>query len=241
MELSERLLNIANMVTPESVVADVGCDHAFVSIYLVEHEIIRHAIAMDIGEGPLARAKEHIEAAGLTDQIEIRLSDGVEALKSHEADCVLIAGMGGPLMESILKKGEAILLDVRELILQPQSEISQFRHFLMDNGYRILSESMVYEEGKFYPMMKVIHGQMDYQKEVEFKYGRILLQEENPVLNLFLKKERNTYQELLCELEQQMQTERIVLRKEEIEKELQLNEEALNYYQFGRDCWENER
>ncbi|NLG02455.1 MAG: SAM-dependent methyltransferase [Clostridia bacterium] len=241
MELSERLLSIANMVTPSSVVADVGCDHAFVSIYLVEHEIIPRAIAMDIGVGPLERAKEHVEAAGLTDLIETRLSDGVEALKPNEADCVLIAGMGGPLMQHILKEGALILKDVRELILQPQSEVCQFRHFLQEQGYHILSESMVYEDGKFYPMMKVIHGQMDYQKEVEFQYGRILLQEENPVLNLFLKKERQTLRELLNELDHKEQTERIMIRKSEINAELELISEALKYYQFGRDSWENER
>jgi len=105
MELSKRLQAIVNMVTPGNRVADVGCDHGFVSIYLFQEKIASKVYAMDLRPGPLARAKEHIESYGYTDYIETRLSDGITALEAGEADAVICAGMGGRLMAKILSDG----------------------------------------------------------------------------------------------------------------------------------------
>lgn len=230
MELSERLFSITEMVMPGLVVADVGCDHGYVPIYLVQKGIISHAIAMDVGAGPLERARDHIREAGLTDYIETRLSDGVQELQPGEADCLIIAGMGGPLMRKIMEEGRKVLSEMKQFILQPQSEVAEFRHFLQDNGYHIISESMVCEEGKYYPMMKAIHGEMHYTNEVDFRYGRILLHEENPVLNQFLRKEEKHYVNLLKELDQSEKTERVEERWEELEQELTYTREALGYF-----------
>ena len=130
--------------------------HGYVPISLCEGKQIPSAIAMDINEGPLLRAKSHIEEAGLTGYIQTRLSDGLAALKAGEGDTVLIAGMGGILMEKILHEGRETLSSVRELILQPQSEIRQFRTWLREQGLRITDEKMVEEDGKFYPMMRAV-------------------------------------------------------------------------------------
>lgn len=185
---------------------------------------------MDVGAGPLERARDHIREAGLTDYIETRLSDGVQELQPGEADCLIIAGMGGPLMRKIMEEGRKVLSEMKQFILQPQSEVAEFRHFLQDNGYHIISESMVCEEGKYYPMMKAIHGEMHYTNEVDFRYGRILLHEENPVLNQFLRKEEKHYVNLLKELDQSEKTERVEERWEELEQELTYTREALGYF-----------
>ncbi len=240
MELSERLFSITEMVMPGLVVADVGCDHGYVPIYLVQKGIIPHAIAMDVGAGPLERARDHIREAGLTDYIETRLSDGVQELQPGEADCLIIAGMGGPLMRKIMEEGRKVLSEMKQFILQPQSEVAEFRHFLQDNGYHIISESMVCEEGKYYPMMKAIHGEMHYTNEVDFRYGKILLHEENPVLKQFLRKEEKHYVNLLKELDQSEKTERVEDRREELEQELTYTREALGYYQYGADGFDED-
>lgn len=156
MELSKRLTAVAGMVTKGNIVCDVGCDHGYVSIYLVRERISPRVIAMDVRKGPLAQAKEHIRLYGLEDYIETRLSDGVDALKVGEADTLILAGMGGRLMEGILTRGREKVIRMKELILQPQSEIAAFRKFLREAGFKIASEDMVFEEGKFYPMMRVI-------------------------------------------------------------------------------------
>ena len=104
IELSNRLRRIADMVSKGNVVCDVGCDHGFVSIYLIKQGIASFVYAMDVRKGPLDRAKEHIAAYNLEDKIETRLSDGVEKLAVGEAGAMVLAGMGGKLMQKILKE-----------------------------------------------------------------------------------------------------------------------------------------
>ena len=103
----------ADMVSTGGVVADIGCDHGYLSIYLLESGKKDRAIAMDVRPGPLSSAEENIRLAGLSDSIELRLSDGLEKLSIGEADTVVIAGMGGPLMERGFMHQEAELLSAR--------------------------------------------------------------------------------------------------------------------------------
>ena len=123
VKLSKRMQAVAAMVTFGGMLADVGTDHGYIPIALMEQHRIRGAIAMDINEGPLTRAKEHISSAGLEEYIQTRLSDGVQALNVQEADSSLIAGMGGELVAHILGEGEEVSAAAAVLILQPQSEI----------------------------------------------------------------------------------------------------------------------
>ena len=155
MELSNRLKAVAGLVTKGNVVCDVGCDHGYVSIYLIQQKISPRVIAMDVRKGPLDGAREHIRRSGLEDRIAVRLSDGVEKLQKNEADTLLLAGMGGRLMAEILARGEEKILAMKECILQPQSEIPAFRRYLREKGYQVTAEDMILEEGKYYPMMRV--------------------------------------------------------------------------------------
>ena len=152
---------MASMVTTGGILADIGTDHAYVPIALVQRQKIKGAIAMDINEGPLARAQEHIRAARLEEYIQTRLSDGAEALLPNEADSILIAGMGGELILHILTEGESVCSTAKELILQPQSEIHKVREYLRQHQYKIEDEDMVCEEGKYYPMMRAVKTEQD--------------------------------------------------------------------------------
>ena len=115
---------------PLDVVADIGCDHGFVPIYLVKQLISPKAIAMDIGKGPLQRAAGHIQESGLEDRIETRLSNGMEQLKIGEVDTVILSGIGGPLMIQILEAGKEVVQSLKELVLSPQSEVEEVRRYL---------------------------------------------------------------------------------------------------------------
>lgn len=233
VKLSARLQALADMVSVDSRVCDVGCDHGFVSIYLVQQGIAPKVYAMDVRTGPLERAKEHIKEYRLESYIETRLSDGLEKLEVGEADCMICAGMGGPLMIKILTEGEKKAQAMKELILQPQSEMPQFRKFLRENGYEIVREEMIYEEGKFYPMMKVIPGNhskdMDsFQQEQILwdTYGEYLLKKKHPVLRQYLEYSKKHMEELLQHLkEQSASAERI----RELETEYRLLLEAIAY------------
>ena len=231
-KLSDRLGSIAGMVSNGNSVCDVGCDHGFVSIYLVASGISPHVIAMDVRKGPLSRADEHIQAYKMENYIETRLSDGLAAYRAGEAQTLIVAGMGGPLMLRILESYPEKTGSFQELILQPQSEIPVFRSTIRKMGYEITEEKMVLEEGKYYPMMKVVpvQKQLTSLPELENTYGPHLLAERNPVLYQFLKKEETMVTELLERLQKEASDRKDVVqqwkhRYELCRKALELYEE----------------
>ena len=222
MELSKRLQAVADMVTPGMRLADIGTDHAYIPIYLTERNVIPEAIAMDINKGPLERAEEHIREYGFEERIQTRLSDGLQKLEAGEADAMIAAGMGGALVIRILDDKKEVAKSLKELILQPQSELEKVRAYLLANGYQIIAENMIVEDGKYYPMMKVIPGQDgEVYTQEELKYGKWLLQNANPVLKQFLEREIQINEGIVETLHAQ-QTERAKCRENEI---LQKNEE----------------
>lgn len=208
--LSERLRTVAGMVTAGNTVCDVGCDHGFVPIYLVQQGISPKVIAMDVREGPLCAAREHVTACGLEERIETRLSDGLHNYKSGEAESLICAGMGGGLMMRILSADRKKTDSFRELILQPQSEIEKFRHFLRESGYQILDEEMVKEDGKFYQAIRA-SSVVDVREglgaeelcKLEDRYGPVLLYKKTPVFIAFLEREAALYEEILANLRRQ--------------------------------------
>lgn len=231
MQLSKRLQALAGMIDPGSRLADIGTDHGYIPIYLVQNGIIPSAVAMDIHEGPLQKANIHIEEAGLNGKIITRLSDGLEGLRPGEADTVLIAGMGGALMSRILAEGEAILQSVSGLILQPQSEIREFRHFLHEHAYRITAEHMLIDDGKYYVILKAVHGREKYASEVEYLYGSLLLHARDSVLLQYIQKKQKTYTSILKNLSG-CENEKALLRRQELLVLLNYGKEALSYYEM---------
>ncbi len=225
--LSVRLKAVAQMITPGLPVADIGCDHAYLPIYLVKEDVSPRVIACDINSGPVKRARENVDDVELSDRIDIRQGDGLSVIEPGEASCIVIAGMGGKLMTRILGEGMDVLEKDSEIIMEPQSDVPEVRHFLQDNGFRIISENMVSEDGKFYPLIKAIPGQMAWDREVYFRYGKILLREENPVLHEFLLIEKEYLSNLLKELSENEEIPHVFVRMEEVKTELALNADAL--------------
>ncbi len=242
--LSQRLLHLADMVTEGSVLADIGTDHAYVPIYLLKTGRIRRAFAMDIGSGPLLRAREHVEAYGLGDYITLRLSDGAAALEKGEADSVLIAGMGGGVTLHILREGEEVIASAKELILQPQSEMDKVRRYLYEKGYVIDREDMVLEDGKYYSMM---HIPMDKKKkspsyakkewQMVYRFGEPGFYGGNDVWRSFLLHRERQYEEILEKLMRQ-EGRAVRERRREIKEELSCIRDALEYRKEERqsDC-----
>ena len=171
VQISKRLMMLAGLVTTGNVVADVGCDHGFLSIYLIQSGISPKVIASDVRQGPLAAAREHISDHGLEDYIETRLSDGLMEYWPGEADTLVCAGMGGRLMQQILMQSEPVVREFREMILQPQSELMQFRVFLREQGYKIAQERIVCEEGKYYFAFRAVHAHSDEERADETVQG----------------------------------------------------------------------
>ena len=229
MQLSKRLQAVARLVTPGSRLADVGTDHGYVPIWLFEQGQILSAIAMDLRKGPLERAREHIQMHGLDAHIETRLSDGLDKLLLGEADSIVIAGMGGMLVVKILSQGQKLLSSVKELILQPQSDLDAVREYLHRTGFVIVKEDMIFEDGKYYPMMKAVHGENTDDRKIWFLYGRLLLENRHPVLKSYLEKEYDGCCKLLEKLSR-TSTEVAKHRCEELSEKKLLIEEALVYF-----------
>ena len=218
MQLSQRLSSVASMVTAGNCLADVGTDHGYVPIYLYERNVIPRAIAMDVNKGPLERAALHIAESGMKDVIETRLSDGLTALRPKEADSIVIAGMGGPLMIRILSAYPEVTASAKELILQPQSEIAEVRIWLYEQGYEIVEEHMVYEEGKYYPMFKAVKNpEAKKLSYLGYKFGRLEVLKEKEVLKDFILRELSNKQNILQKLEEE-QTEKSKGRAEEMKQ-----------------------
>ena len=190
MELSKRLQAVADLVTAHYKLADIGTDHAYIPIYLTQQKKITEAVALDVNEGPLQRAEEHIRENGLEAEIETRLSNGFQALQPGEVQSAVIAGMGGGLVIRILTEGEEVVRKLEECILQPQSEIEKVRAFLLEKGYEFLEEDMVCEDGKYYPMMRVEHGSMKLPARGELEYGNPALQRSIGVWSAYLRAEQ---------------------------------------------------
>lgn len=202
MQLSERLNMISTFVTDGYRLADIGTDHGYIPIMLVKKGTVPSALAMDIAKGPLERAKEHIEQYGLSEKIEVRLSDGLKELKPNEADSVIIAGMGGALTVKILKEGAEVLKSVKELILSPHTENFLVRQYLLNSGFDIVKEDMVFDMGKYYTVIKAVHVKDNggYFKDVKkiydanenyYIYGKLLIENRNPVFMDYLRAEKN--------------------------------------------------
>ena len=230
MELSKRLTAVAALVTPGSRLADVGTDHGYIPIWLVKNGRIPCAVAMDVNKGPLLRAEENIREEGLEEKIETRLSDGLKKLCPGEADAAVIAGMGGALTIYILEAASRVLPGMKELILQPQSEIAKVRRWLEDQGWQIAEEDMVEEDGKYYPMMRVVHGEAEDYTACEYLYGRCLLRNQHPVLEKYLKRELQIKESVFCQLMKHKNSESAFSRMEELKTEMVMVKEALNYY-----------
>jgi ribosomal protein L11 methyltransferase (prmA) len=225
MKLSKRLQTIADFVKKGAVVADIGTDHAHIPIYLIKNNIISKAYACDINAGPLEKAKENINYYGIKN-IELRLSNGLEKLKTDEADTFIIAGMGGELIIDILDRGQGFFDKKNTFILSPHTKIEEVRNYLLRKGLKILKEDMCIDEGKFYTVMEAVYmGKTFSYTKGELLFGKYLIDNKNPVLFEYLKKEKQKYLNIIS-------TDGINdTRRRELKDRLDIIEETINEMQ----------
>ena len=161
INISERLKCVASLVNKGARVADIGTDHAYLPIYLVQNGISNKVYACDVRKEPLRRAKLHIDEYGLSDKITTKLCDGLKGINKGDVDTVTICGMGGRLMKNILKAGIDKLGDNTQLVLSAQSELRDFRKYLLETGIDIKSEHMLLEDGKYYFIFDCVYNTQD--------------------------------------------------------------------------------
>ena len=150
IRLSKRLLAAASLVRGGGRLADIGTDHAYLPLYLIENGIIDSAIASDIGAGPLANAKKTLDAYGASEKIELRLSNGLNGFLPDETDEIVICGMGGNLIEDILSAAPWVCRPDMHLVLQPMTHSEDVRRYLCQNGFEICNELCIADNGRVY-------------------------------------------------------------------------------------------
>ena len=187
--LSHRLRTILDMIPKYDTLCDVGCDHGYLPIEALKKGICLHAYALDVRKGPLDRAKENISREGLSDSVTIRLSDGLSAMRPSEAEVIVIAGMGGPLMERILTEGMAVIKEASLLVLAPQSHLYDFRCFLKSQNFGLKEERLIKDEGKYYHIMAVTlkGGNAMPGDDLSLRYGTV----RSPVFSEYLAAEHD--------------------------------------------------
>ena len=236
-KIPKRMLAVAALVDHSKVLADVGCDHAYISINLLENGKADRIIASDLREGPLKIAKENINLTDFKDRIDTRLCPGLEGFEAGEVDTVLISGMGGMLVKEILSEGIRVVEAADTLILEPQSDLRVVRAYLREIGFEIVDEDMLKESGKYYQIMKAVRsetGQVsknDIGLMAEDEFGPVLIRKKHPVLKEFLLNRKAHFESLLqnkdfIESQKDSENDRITV----IDKELKMVTAALSRF-----------
>lgn len=212
MKINKRLKQIGDLVEANSFCLDVGCDHAFLDIYLVKKECGIRAVASDIAEGPLDSAKSNIAKEKLEDKIDVRLGNGLDTY-SKEIDTVIISGMGGRNMIGIFKNRLDVLKNIKTIIVSPNNYQEDVKRFLCKHGFYINDEVMV-KEGKFiYQIIKFKKGKKRYSKK-EFFFGPIFLEKKDSLFKEYFMRELKSREILLGFLPNNYYVKRFLTKKE---------------------------
>ncbi|MDO5133402.1 MAG: class I SAM-dependent methyltransferase [Eubacteriales bacterium] len=243
--LSRRLEAIVDLAESGNVVCDVGCDHAHVPIRLLQEGRFRSAIGMDVLPGPLGKAAGNLKRYGMEDRVALRQSDGLDMLVPGEADTIVITGMGGTLMREILLREPAVTRSAGTLVLGPQSDPGLVRSALRSLGFRIAEEKLVFEDGKYYPVLRAVRSENSSEyipltpdlpagvcREAEDLFGPVLLRRRDPVLLEYLVRKtaslKRVYRSVCRAAEEQPEAHSA--RRAEIEHSLAVYSAGLRVY-----------
>jgi len=196
MKLTPRLQAIANLVPKGSMVGDVGSDHAYIPVYLVEKDICHNVIASDINRGPVENAKKSVAEYGYEAEIDTRLGGGLLPYEAGEINSVIIAGMGGLLIRDILLERQELWSTIKTFIFQPMVAQMELRDWLGRNGFKIVNEVLAQEGEKFYEIIVAEQGEMEPYNNMELEIGRLLLKNDT-ISKAFLEKKINKYNTII--------------------------------------------
>lgn len=242
LKLSDRLETLISMVPSSDLVLDVGCDHGYAAMEVIQRKISQYALASDLRPGPLSAAQQHISEAGLTDRIKTECCSGIpkdfekqfrELISFHQQKTkvtCLIAGMGGILMRDILMDGKEQLDCINTFLFSPQSDLKLFRKSCQSLGLAITDEEMVEEDGKFYVIIRADHSTEQPMTEKELLFGPVLLKKRHPILNKYLIRRKTIVNGIMKSLSGHAKSPENQERARELQEEAKLIDEVLEQY-----------
>lgn len=195
LPISKRLLCCASMVQSGSRVADIGTDHGYLGIYLLQSGAARHVIACDLRKDPLENARRNAKLFGVDGAMELRLSDGLEKILPDEVDTVVMAGMGGDLIQKILSQCPWRKREGLQFILQPQSAGNVLRRWLCEDGFEIQREEPVQDGHFLYTVMDIRQGEPAPLTPGTEYASPALLASGSPLVGNYLARVENALQE----------------------------------------------
>lgn len=203
MKLTPRLQTIADSVPNGCTVADIGTDHGYLPVYLVEEKISPYVIAGEVNEKPLEKARELVHSLNLQEKISVRLGDGLHILEEDDrVEVIILAGMGGKTICEILEYPSAPTAEIKRLILQPMVNIPLVRRWLGENGFTIIDEKIAREGKHFYEIILAEPGAGEELDDVQLELGPRVLEKkaQDPLFSLFLKHKLTKYKIILQNL-----------------------------------------
>lgn len=228
-QLSHRLTRVAYHVPKGAVVADIGSDHAYLPCYLVLNGVADKAVAGEVVKGPFESARKQVQQEGLTGQIDVRLASGLDAIQPEDGiNAVTIAGMGGPLICSILEQGKERLDGVERLILQPNVHAKSIRDWAAANDWVITEEEILKENEKIYEILvleKTLSPVLLTQQQLLM--GPELMKQKTEIFREKWICESEQWKNIVASMEATAQTMEIIGKKQELIEKIQLVEEVL--------------
>lgn len=218
MNLSERLKAVAERVAPFKKVADIGSDHAYLPVWLLQNEIISFAVAGEIQPGPLEAARRTIREAEVEESVAVRLGDGLQVVEPGEVEVAVMAGMGGASIRGILERSPLVVACLRRIVCQPMTDAARLRGWLEENGWHLVSEELVREDGRLYEVLSAEPGKTRPTDELLLEIGPLLWQERHPLLPEHLARLKRQYEQRAAEManspsEEVMEARRVCQQK----------------------------
>lgn len=201
MEISLRLKAVSSMVDNCECAADIGTDHGYVPIYLVENEICKRAIASDINKGPVEKARFNVKLQELENKIDLRLGSGFTPIKPGEVQQAVIAGMGGNLIKDIIIDGMEVFKKLDALILQPMRNSEVLREYIYKSGFEIIDEELCIDENRFYEIIKIRYDNKKQEvDDVFYEVGKALLDKKHKLLLEFVESKIESYKKIILNI-----------------------------------------
>lgn len=228
MLVSKRIKEICKFIDCCDILGDVGCDHGYIGLYSLENKLCNGVIATDISKDSLKKAMFNVKGSKFTNCISFRVGPGLKVFKKDEINVAVIAGMGGNLIRDIIEDSLDIFKDMDYLVLQPVQNVEVVRKYIYEKGYNLIEEKVIYDEEKYYPIIKVSYGENEKKSfsDIVYELGEKVICNPSEEEIMYINHKINHFKEIISYITKE--TEASLIRKKEIQDKIDFMESILN-------------
>lgn len=228
MLVSKRIKEICEFIDCCNTLGDVGCDHGYIGLYSLENKKCNNVIATDISKDSLKKAMFNVRGSKFTSEISFRVGCGLKVFKKGEIDVAVIAGMGGNLIRDIIEDSLDIFKSMDYLVLQPVQNVEVIRKYIYEKGYNLIEEKVIYDEEKYYHIIKVSYGENKRRSfsDIVYELGEKVICNPSEEEKMYICHKRDHFKEIISYIKKD--TEASLIRKKEIQDKINFLESILN-------------